>query len=266
MPFDAETILMIKCVTGNEPEIKEYSESFKMKIYVQDKSEYIVKAVIDAVIGRYGMRVRAVEHIRERMILRGAIFNVDYEKDADKYPIEIHSDLKQPNEAAGCVYCRRLLEVRALRVSRDNLEVLNEFTGGGTMTIPREPGGIAIYSFPNENGVLLDIPEDWMLLRYPGGSYAKMDYKTFVANFEEKSKNIDNGKNPDSMQKGSAKEPENPVCGNCKNFLNEDIAGDGFCNEQNRMRHCSFVGCQDWEVKQSDDVYQHFMDRFNKKQ
>lgn len=30
-------------------------------------------------------------------------------------------------------------------------------------------------------------------------------------------------------------EPESPVCGNCSNFENEDIEGDGFCNEQNRM-------------------------------
>lgn len=61
-PFDAETILMIKSITGYEPEITEKAELFEMKMYVDDKDEYIVKAAIDAVIGRYGMRVRAVEH------------------------------------------------------------------------------------------------------------------------------------------------------------------------------------------------------------
>lgn len=188
-PFDAETILMIKSVTGHEPEITEKAELFEMKMFVDDKDEYIVKAAIDAVIGRYGMRVRAVEHIREQIFLRGATFLVEYEKGAENMPNEIRADLKEPNENAGYLYFRRLLEVRAVPVSRENWERLNEFTGGGTMTIPRKPGGVAIYSFPNEHGVLFDVPENWVVVRFPGGTFGKMDYKTFIANFEEKDEN-----------------------------------------------------------------------------
>lgn len=188
-PFDAETILMIKSVTGHEPEITEKAELFEMKMYVDDKDEYIVQAAIDAVIGRYGMRVRAVEHIREQIFLRGATFLVEYEKGAENMPNEIRADLKEPNGNAGYLYCRGLLEVRAVPVSRENWERLNEFTGGGTMTIPRKPGGVAIYSFPNERGVLFDVPENWVVVRFPGGTFGKMDYKTFIANFEEKDEN-----------------------------------------------------------------------------
>ena len=55
-PFDAETILMIKSVTGHEPEITEKAELFEMRMYVDDKNEYVIEAAINAVIGRYGMR------------------------------------------------------------------------------------------------------------------------------------------------------------------------------------------------------------------
>lgn len=99
-PFDAETILMIKSITGHEPEITEKAELFEMKMYVDDKDEYIVKAAIDAVIGRYGMRVRAVEHIWEQIFLRGATFLVEYEKGAENMPYEIRADLKEPNDMA----------------------------------------------------------------------------------------------------------------------------------------------------------------------
>lgn len=188
-PFDAETILMIKSVTGHEPEITEKAELFEMKMYVDDKDEYIVKAAIDAVIGRYGMRVRAVEHILEQIFLRGATFFVEYEKGAENLPNEVRADKREPNEKAGYLYCRRLLEVRAVPVSRDNIERLIDFTGGGTMEIPRKPGGIALYSFITENGVIMSVPERWAVVRFPDGRFGKMDYKTFVEEFEEKEGN-----------------------------------------------------------------------------
>jgi hypothetical protein len=355
-PFDAETILMIKSVTGHEPEITEKAELFEMKMYVDDKDEYIVKAAIDAVIGRYGMRVRAVEHIREQIFLRGATFFVEYEKGAENLPNEVRADKREPNEKAGYLYCRRLLEVRAVPVSRDNIERLIDFTGGGTMEIPRKPGGIGLYSFITENGVIMSVPERWAVVRFPDGRFGKMDYKTFVEEFEEKEENnhvlsfsekrlfakmnnlfgkniqsrfsklteeyhelfvvaddmLVNGimpddmteiideladmnavlshiaalfgysqkelleiaykkiagreKNPEFMRKYPHKEPESPVCGNCSNFENEDTEGDGFCNEQNRMRHCSCIACNQWQERQTAEEYKQFEQRFNKVQ
>lgn len=366
-PFDAETILMIKSVTGHEPEITEKAELFEMKMYVDDKDEYIVKAAIDAVIGRYGMRVRAVEHIREQIFLRGATFFVQYEKDAENLPNEVRADKREPNEKAGYLYCRRLLEVRAVPVSRDNIERLIDFTGGGTMEIPRKPGGIGLYSFITENGVIMSVPERWAVVRFPDGRFGKMDYKTFVEEFEEKDENtamlsfdekrlldkmnslfgknlrrrlsklteeyeelieaiersckprkktiseimgideirvvpdsmsdvIDEladmnavlfhisallgysqkellemaynkiagrEKNPEFMRKHPHKKPESPVCGNCSNFENEDTEGDGFCNEQNRMRHCSCIACNQWQERQTAEEYKQFEQRFN---
>lgn len=185
-PFDVETVLMVKSVTGHEPEITEKAELFEMRMYVDDRNEYIVEAAIDAVIGRYGMRVRAVEHIREEIFLRGATFFIEYEKGAENLPNELRTNLGMPDETAGDIYCRRLLEVRALPVKRDNWEKLQIFTGGGTMQIPRTPGGLAVYSFPTENGVMLDVPEGNFIVLTPDGKFGKMDMKTFMANFEEK--------------------------------------------------------------------------------
>lgn len=188
-PFDVETVLMVKSVTGHEPEITEKAELFEMRMYVDDRNEYIVEAAIDAVIGRYGMRVRSVEHIREEIFLRGATFFIEYEKGAENLPNELRTNLGMPDETAGDIYCRRLLEVRALPVKRDNWEKLQIFTGGGTMQIPRTPGGLAVYSFPTENGAMLDVPEGNFIVLTPDGKFGKMDMQTFMANFEEKDAN-----------------------------------------------------------------------------
>lgn len=66
-------------------------------------------------------------------------------------------------------------------------------------------------------------------------------------------KNIDLIK-PHLMRKHPHKEPESPVCGNCSNFENEDAEGGGFCNEQNRMRHCSCIACNQWQERQTAEV------------
>ena len=57
------------------------------------------------------------------------------------------------------------------------------------MQIPRTPGGLAVYSFPTENGVMLDVPEGNFIVLTPDGKFGKMDMQTFMANFEEKDAN-----------------------------------------------------------------------------
>ena len=189
IPFDAETFLMIEDVTGTEPEVTEKENYFELKMYAPDKEERIIEAAIYAVQGRYGKRIKDVRTIKEQNLLRGAIFFVEYEKGAGNLPNELRTNLGMPDETAGDIYCRRLLEVRALPVKRDNWEKLQIFTGGGIMQIPRTPGGLAVYSFPTENGVMLDVPEGNFIVLTPDGKFGKMDMQTFMANFEEKDAN-----------------------------------------------------------------------------
>ena len=122
IPFDAKTFLMIEDVTGTEPEVTEKENYFELKMYAPDKEERIIEAAIYAVQGRYGKRIKDVRTIKEQNLLRGAIFFVEYEKGAGNLPNELRINLGMPDETAGDIYCRRLLEVRALPVKRDNWE------------------------------------------------------------------------------------------------------------------------------------------------
>lgn len=185
-PFDAETILMIKSVTGYEPEICEKEELFEIKMYVPDKDKYGVRLAINAVIGRLGTRIEEITYIRDGIFIKGAIFFVKYDDCSESLPDEMRTDLQEPNEKSGLLYCHKLMEIRAVKVSRDNLQRLIDFTGGGTINIPRTPDGIAIYSFPTENGVMLDVPESWYVIRFPDGRFSRMEKKEFEANYEPK--------------------------------------------------------------------------------
>lgn len=354
-PFDAELLVMIGDIAKSQPEVEEKPDRYEITVDTTEIQGNAIEALKQAVAGRLGKRL-LVTHTLDAAV----VFNVEY--DPTEYPEQIRIRLVEPDATAGTRYCRTLLEVDAIQVRRDNLDDLLRFTGGGTMQVPRTPGGLAVYSFPTEYGVMLGVPEGNFIVLAPDGKFGKMDMQTFMANFEEKDantagltfdekrlfekmnklfgKNIEKRlgklaeeynelfeaferylsrektqreineinpgthdiideladvnvvlfhiaallgysqkelqemaytkiagreKNPEFMRKHPHKKPENPVCGNCNNFGNEDINGDGFCNEQNRMRHCSCLACNQWQEKQTAEEYKHFDERFNKR-
>lgn len=236
IPFDAETFLMIEDVTGTEPEVTEKENYFELKMYAPDKEERIIEAAIYAVQGRYGKRIKDVRTIKEQNLLRGAIFFVEYEKGAGNLPNELRTNLGMPDETAGDIYCRRLLEVRALPVKRDNWEKLQIFTGGGTMTIPRTPNGRAFYSFTDGNGIIIDAPETYYIVREPDGRLAILPEREFNREFEPKGVSV-------------PKEPGDKGCGNCANFTNEDVNGNGYCEAFKCEQSCGAMPCQEYNLK-----------------
>lgn len=181
-PFDAELLVMIGDIAKSQPEVEEKPDRYEITVDTTEIQGNAIEALKQAVAGRLGKRL-LVTHTLDAAV----IFNVEY--DPTEYPEQIRTRLVEPDATAGTRYCRTLLEVDAIQVRRDNLDDLLRFTGGGTMQIPRTPGGLAIYSFPTENGVMLDVPEGNFIVLAPDGKFGKMDIQTFMANFEEKDAN-----------------------------------------------------------------------------
>lgn len=181
-PFDAELLVMIGDIAKSQPEVEEKPDRYEITVDTTEIQENAIEALKQAVAGRLGKRL-LVTHTLDAAV----VFNVEY--DPTEYPEQIRTRLVEPDATAGTRYCRTLLEVDAIQVRRDNLDDLLRFTGGGTMEIPRTPGGLAVYSFPTENGVMLDVPEENFIVLTPDGKFGKMDMQTFMANFEEKDAN-----------------------------------------------------------------------------
>lgn len=181
-PFDAELLVMIGDIAKSQPEVEEKPDRYEITVDTTEIQENAIEALKQAVAGRLGKRL-LVTHTLDAAV----VFNVEY--DPTEYPEQIRTRLVEPDATAGTRYCRTLLEVDAIQVRRDNLDDLLRFTGGGTMQIPRTPGGLTVYSFPTENGVMLDVPEGNFIVLTPDGKFGKMDMQTFMANFEEKDAN-----------------------------------------------------------------------------
>lgn len=181
-PFDAELLVVIGDIAKSQPEVEEKPDRYEITVDTTEIQGNAIEALKQAVAGRLGKRL-LVTHTLDAAV----VFNVEY--DPTEYPEQIRTRLVEPDATAGTRYCRTLLEVDAIQVRRDNLDDLLRFTGGGTMQIPRTPGGLAVYSFPTENGVMLDVPEGNFIVLTPDGKFGKMDMQTFMANFEEKDAN-----------------------------------------------------------------------------
>lgn len=178
-PFDAELLVMIGDIAKSQPEVEEKPDRYEITVDTTEMQEKAIEALKQAVAGRLGDRL-LVTHTLEAAV----IFNVEY--DPTEYPEQIRTRLVEPDATAGTRYCRTLLEVDAIQVRRDNLDDLLRFTGGGTMTIPRTPNGRAVYSFPDNNGIFIDAPETYYIIREPDGRLTTRPEREFTREFEPK--------------------------------------------------------------------------------
>lgn len=234
-PFDCDMCAMIEDITKQEIEVTASDTSIRLS-WAQNGSEgndkaegQRIEALKQAIRGRLGDRLIEFFYADGRQ-------SVFMKYDPEEYPEEMRTRLTDPDATAGTRYCRTLLEVDAIQVRRDNLDDLLRFTGGGTMTTPRTPDGRAVYSFADGNGIFIDAPESWFIIREPGGRmYAKPE-RDFKREFEPK----------------GISEPtrhDDKGCGDCANFTNEDVNGNGYCEAFKSEQSCGAFRCQEYKPK-----------------
>lgn len=234
-PFDCDMCAMIEDITKQEIEVTASDTSIRLS-WAQNGSEgndkaegQRIEALKQTIRGRLGDRLIEFFYADGRQ-------SVYMKYDPEEYPEEMRTRLVEPDATAGTRYCRTLLEVDAIQVRRDNLDDLLRFTGGGTMTIPRTPNGRAVYSFPDGNGIFIDAPETYYIVREPDGRLTTRPEREFNREFEPKGVSV-------------PKEPGDKGCGNCANFTNEDVNGNGYCEAFKCEQSCGVMPCQEYKPK-----------------
>jgi predicted house-cleaning noncanonical NTP pyrophosphatase (MazG superfamily) len=184
-PFDCDMCAMIEDITKQEIEVTASDTSIRLS-WAQNGSEgndkaegQRIEALKQAIRGRLGDRFIEFFYADNRQ-------SVYMKYDPEEYPEEIRTKLTDPDATAGSRYCRTLLEVDAIQFRRDNVDDVLRFTGGGTVTTPRTPDGKAMFSFPDGNGIFVDVPESWYIIRELNGRFTARPEKDFKREFEPK--------------------------------------------------------------------------------
>lgn len=228
-PFDAELLVMIGDIAKSQPEVEEKPDRYEITVDTTEIQGNAIEALKQAVAGRLGKRL-LVTHTLDAAV----VFNVEY--DPTEYPEQIRTRLVEPDATAGTRYCRTLLEVDAIQVRRDNLDDLLRFTGGGTMTIPRTPNGRAVYSFPDGNGIFIDAPETYYIVREPDGRLTTRPEREFNREFEPKGVSV-------------PKEPGDKGCGNCANFTKRMSTGTVIARRSNANNRAALCRAKSTNLK-----------------
>lgn len=184
-PFDCDMCAMIEDITKQEIEVTASDTSIRLS-WAQNGSEgndkaegQRIEALKQAIRGRLGDRLIEFFYADGRQ-------SVFMKYDPEEYPEEVRTRLVDPDTTAGTRYCRTLLEVDAIQFRRDNVDAVLRFTGGGTVTTPRTPDGKAMFSFPDGNGIFVDVPESWYIIRELNGRFTARPEKDFKREFEPK--------------------------------------------------------------------------------
>ena len=166
-PFDNEACVMLESLTEREVVATEMDDNFTIHaFYNKHNNPDYISAIIDAARGRFGKRFIGVSDEPEREMLK---FTIAYDK--HELPM-LAGDLQTgiPHADFGTIYCHQLEEIRAVQVTRLNVDRLQIFVGGGQMSIEKKPDGKAWFSFLN-NGTFVDVPEYSYIVKRENGNH-----------------------------------------------------------------------------------------------
>lgn len=179
-PFDWDLVHMIKNLIGKEVNVvesqKNHAESFAI-YWERPEDKKMHKAILDSIKGRASERYIKTDP--------GKI-NVTYIKyDPETWPTQHRYDLTEPDETFGDCYIRK---VRAMKYVRNCFDLLIDFVGGGTHTIPKTKG-LSQFEFPDENGLMLKVMEgDYVV--WENGSFSVIKAKEFESQFKQQKTKI----------------------------------------------------------------------------
>ena len=179
-----EVVRMCESTTENEVKLFKADDGrCGVLVFYYQEHENVVIPLFEAIKARLGDRM--VDSFNNEY-LRAGIVTFKF-ADVD-FPQEFGDMNKKwkDDEDEGNTYAHKLQEVKAIKVERYNVEKLINFVGGGQMTIPRTPNGIAVFSFLNNGGAYLDAPEHDYVVRVGESRFKVVPAKEFENEWELK--------------------------------------------------------------------------------
>ena len=183
-PFDDELCVMVRSLTGIDAQVTEHETFYTIDVNMPNKSEAERKAIDDAINGRIGLRLTRANY--NNFHNGAAEYDVMYYSEYEKLPSEYRGDIHDPGYMEiGKKYCRKLKEVFAIQIMRENAADVVKFCGGGIVETPRIPNGIAKFTFATPNGVFLTGYETDFIIT-DGNNFEIVKASDFARDYEPK--------------------------------------------------------------------------------
>lgn len=182
-PFDGELAMMVESLTGKPCALKNGGDCFFFEVDYQDHKndpDYLV-AICQAIEGRTGDRLLQIKDDvdQHRFLVHVKFSDV-------QYPGIVRLPRDNAQEPTfGQKYCHKLVEIRAIQVTRGNAERLLHFVGNGEMELPED--GPCMFHFRNAGGsVYAHAPENSYIVYVGPERFEIVDQETFEKEYERK--------------------------------------------------------------------------------
>lgn len=170
-PFDWETVGMIENLIKKPVTVAEDLKNNLFEIYwsLDPNSENYEKmhnAILEAIKGKAGERYLGNNQAELN------ITSIQF--DPESYPHEIRYKMTEPKTDFVWDFFRT---VKALKFTNKAVELISDFVGGGTHTVPKNSDP-ATFEFPNQDGITLKVKEgDYVVLE--NGQFSVVEQKEF---------------------------------------------------------------------------------------
>jgi hypothetical protein len=175
-PFDLDLIAMIESVIRSKVIVFLEEGYIRFEASAWGCSTNELTALEGAIKGRTGDRF--IDFAVEDMTIVAR-----FDSDPEQWPTQLRYDLIEPSNIPGSRYARKLKEVNAVFFTREYIDDVVRFTGGGVLTIPTELSALATYEFPTENGLLIAVREGEYIVK-DKSHFIKMSKADFEIDFE----------------------------------------------------------------------------------
>lgn len=179
--IDNQVISMLENLTKREVTVTYLENRYAVSVYLDDKPKVQRAAIKDAVSGYIGNRLIKIYNDPD-----GVSFHIEYaSKDDINAPVHIDTN---DGESYGVSFKRKQYDVKVIQVLDGNIDIVRIFTRCGTVIYPSPESKDFIYSFITDNGVLMEVPSGYYLIKHEDGSFSKLSPKEFYERYEAANK------------------------------------------------------------------------------
>ena len=179
--IDNQVISMLENLTKREVTVTYLENRYAISVYLDDKPKGQKSAIKEAVAGYIGKRLIKIYNDPD-----GVSFHIEYAgKDDINAPVSIDT---QRDEPCGVSFKRKQYDVKVIQVLEGNIGIVRIFTGGGTVLYPSPESKDFTYSFITDNGVLMEVPSGYYLIKHEDGSFSKLSPMAFKEKYKAANK------------------------------------------------------------------------------
>lgn len=176
---DVKVLDYMRDITGREPEVAYDNDSVVLSARIDGMDARAVRTLKSGI--RWRVRYRLIEW---KEVNGWLSYRLRYSLTSKRVEsADTKKERRHPKSGTPYRYKAQNIAVWAMEFSRENVDALRKFTGGGNLTVPKGRRAPLLYTFLNHKGKEVTAEEGEFIFFRPNGRIYKMAHALFLRAF-----------------------------------------------------------------------------------